>query len=165
MKAHQRTEGKNDEWLTPMPIIQALGSFDLDPASCEWAFSNNYYGTSIRAAHFLEGLEQEWYGRVWLNPPFNRYERPEWMAKMADHNNGIMLIPAACETDAFYNFVWPKASGILFLKGRPHFHYADGTRAKANSGCTICLVSYGSENLEALYKSNLGKVLPLNPPT
>lgn len=156
MKSHQNTIGKNDEWLTPPNIIEQLGTFDTDPCNAV----NNPFTTAIRS-YTEGGLEKQWFGRVWLNPPFNRYERPLWMQKMADHNDGIMLVPAACETDAFYQHVWGKASGILFLKGRPHFHYISGERAKANSGCTICLVSYGSKNLEYLQMSGLGVVLEL----
>lgn len=154
MKKHQSTIGKSDEYCTPPEIIKALGgweSFDLDPADARTS--------AFRTARnrFCEGgLESEWFGRVWLNPPFNRYQRPKWMAKMAEHNNGIMLVPAACETDAFYKYVWGKASGILFLKGRPHFYKITGERYRANSGCTICLVSYGDENLLSLQNSGLG---------
>lgn len=161
MKAHQRTIGKSNEWFTDPKIVKALGKFDLDP--CHAVKINPIFQT----AHLTYNIEQDglrlnWFGRVWLNPPFNRYERPKWMKKMADHNNGIMLIPAACETDAFYDHVWPYASGILFLKGRPHFYHANGERAKSNSGCTICLVSYNESNYKALRASNLGKVIRLN---
>lgn len=151
--------------MTPPEIIQALGgwqSFDLDPAGPP-AKSATLSTAKYENSHLCPaggcGLEIEWYGRIWLNPPFNRYERIKWMRRMSEHNNGIMLIPAACETEAFYKYVWGKASGILFLKGRPHFHYVDGTRAKANSGCTICLVAYGEYNLQALKNSGLGKVV------
>jgi hypothetical protein len=159
LKKHQKTQGINDEWLTPPHIIKALGEngFDLDPCA---AIGSPYPTARNQFTIKENGLNQEWKGRVWLNPPFNRYQRPQWMSKMAEHNDGIMLIPAALETIASYKYVWDKCSGILFLKGpRPHFHYIDGTRAKANSGCTIMLVAYGKENLDSLLASNLGKVV------
>ena len=46
--------------------------------------------------------------------------------------------------------------GVLFMRGRPHFHYVDGRRAKSNSGAPIALVAYGSENFDALLRSGLG---------
>lgn len=156
MKAHQNSTGKNQTWITPPEIIKALGEFDLDPC-CADTMPYNTAKFGYRKEH--DGLKQNWMGRVWLNPPFDRRERHLWMKKMSEHKNGVMLIPAACETDAFYKYVWSCFTGILFIKGRPHFHYEDGTRAKANSGCTICLVSYDQYNLEALQKSNLGIVL------
>ncbi len=162
MKQHQRTVGKNDEWLTPIYIKKALfdcsGWFDIDP--CEAKNRPDEFRYS-KFCFTKNGLEQNWIGRIWCNPPFNRYERPKWMKKMSEHNNGILLVPGACETDAFYQYVWGKASGILFLKGRPHFHYVDGTKAKANSGCTICLVAYGEDNLKALQHSGLGVTIDL----
>lgn len=156
MKQHQKSIGLNDEWLTPPEILLPLGRFDLDPCAA--------LNSPIKTADNIftiedNGLLQKWEGRVWLNPPFNRYERGKWMYKMALHNNGIMLIPAALETENAFKYVWGKCSGILFLESRPHFHYIDGSKAKANSGCTICLVAYGKENLDILMLSDLGKVV------
>lgn len=56
--------------------------------------------------------------------------------------------------------VWGAADGVLFLKGRPHFHYVDGRRADFNSGAPICLVGYGHQNALALLQSGLGAVVP-----
>lgn len=156
MKAHQRTIGLNDEWLTPKWVLDPLGAFDLDPCASvvrPWDTAAKHYTIDD------DGLSQEWSGRVWLNPPFHRYLRPKFMQRMAEHNNGIMLIPAACETRPFREFVWGKASGILMLDRRPHFMNTAGVEAKANSGCTICLVAYGKLNLRWLKSSGLGVVL------
>lgn len=156
MKSHQNTVGINDEWLTPPDIVQSLGLFDLDPCS---PINRPFDTASKHLTTIDDGLNQKWKGRVWLNPPFNRYVRPKWMKKMAEHNNGIMLVPAAAETKAFSEHVWGKCAGLLFMRKRPYFYYVDGTQAKANSGCTICLVAYGAENLRALRKSDLGHVV------
>lgn len=158
MKQHQKTIGGNDEWLTPPNIIKSLGNygFDLDPC----APVNSPFKTARTQWNIKDdGLSKSWFGRVWCNPPFNRYHREKWMERMAEHNNGILLIPAALETENAYKYVWDKCTGILFLQGRPHFHYVNGTRAKANSGCTICLVSYGKFNLDCLMLSGLGKTV------
>jgi hypothetical protein len=158
VKQHQTSIGKNDEWLTPPEILKHLGPFDLDPCS---AIVRPWNCASVNWTIVDDGLNKDWFGRVWLNPPFNRYERPKWMEKMQAHNNGIMLIPAACETASFYQHVCYRASGILMLEGRPHFYFNNGNRAKANSGCTICLVAYGLQNLNWLQNSNLGIVLSI----
>lgn len=161
MKAHQRTVGKNDTWITPPEILRRLGGFDLDPC----AAPSTHIARINMAAPSVDGLACEWTtgSRVWCNPPFNRYARPKWMAKMANHGNGIMLVPAATETKAFFDYVWAKADAVCFLKGRPHFHHPDGTRSRANCGCSIALVAYGADNADILESANLGQTLRLNP--
>jgi hypothetical protein len=81
------------------------------------------------------------------------------MRKMAEHGNGIALIPARTETVMFYESVWNKAQAVLFIEGRPHFHYPDGVRAPFNSGAPICLIAYGDSNTGVLERSGLGKTL------
>lgn len=80
---------------------------------------------------------------------------------MAEHGDGIMLVPAATETPAFKDHVWGAASSVLFLSKRPHFHSPDGAKAKSNSGCSICLVAYGAKNDALLETSKLGKFIKL----
>lgn len=163
MKSHQRTVGKTDIWLTPPEILSALGVFDLDPcaapqvrlkcASRNFALPGN---DGLRRKWSFRGMKKP---RVWCNPPFNRYQRPRWMKAMAEHGNGILLIPAATETKAFYDWVWGRAHAICFLRGRPHFLHASGERAKANCGCSIALVAYGNSNAKTLAKANLGRTI------
>lgn len=109
-----------------------------------------------------DGLTAEWRGRVWLNPPFGR-EWPQWVERLSEHMpGGIALIPARTETADFYRLVWGRADAICFVKGRPHFHREDGTRAPFNSGAPIALVAYGRAEVEALRRANLGVTLLLN---
>jgi hypothetical protein len=146
---------KNDEWLTPPEILAPLGEFDLDPcapAVRPWDTAKDHMTKEN------DGLCQQWHGRVWLNPPFGR-EAILWLAKLARHGFGIALIPARTETAMFYETVWGKADAVLFIKGRPHFHYVDGRRAPFNSGAPICLVAYGEDNAEVLRESGLGMVV------
>lgn len=156
LSSHQRNGG-HDEWLTPPEILRKLGSFDLDPCAPvnrPWATARHHY------SRLNDGLAQPWAGRVWLNPPFGR-EAVKWLRKLVQHGNGIALVPARTETAMFYECVWDVADAVLFMKGRPHFHYVDGTRAKANSGAPICLVAYGAANALCLEQSGLGKVLAM----
>jgi hypothetical protein len=155
LSSHQSAKMKNDEWLTPPEIINALGEFDLDPC----APVNRPWDTA--ATHYTkedDGLSLPWKGRVWCNPPFGR-EAVKWLRKMRDHKDGIALIPARTETSMFYEAVWGYACGVLFVKNRPHFHYVDGTRAAFNSGAPILLVAYSLRDLHALKKSGLGFVV------
>ncbi|WP_260430432.1 phage N-6-adenine-methyltransferase [Burkholderia stagnalis] len=146
---------KNNEWLTPPEWIQALGPFELDPCAPvvrPWNTARLHFTVEDN------GLAREWLGRVWCNPPFGR-EAAKWLKRMADHNNGIALIPARTETAMFYESVWSRADSVCFVRGRPHFHYVDGRRAPFNSGAPICLVAYGRANTIALLDSRLGHVV------
>lgn len=159
LSGHQSPVMGNDEWLTPPEILATLGSFDLDPCSPinrPWATAGMHFTIED------DGLSKEWCGRVWCNPPFGR-EAVKWLRKMASHGNGIALIPARTETAMFYECVWGAANAVLFIKGRPHFHYVDGRKASFNSGAPICLVAYGTANHTALLRSGLGVVLPITP--
>ena len=158
LSSHQSAKMKNDEWLTPPEILAALGAFDLDPCAPvvrPWDTAATHYTKQD------DGLSKEFFGRVWMNPPFGR-EAVKWMRKLRDHGNGIALIPARTETAMFYETVWGCADAILFMRGRPHFHFVDGRRARSNSGAPICLVAYGLANMVALITSGLGVVLPIS---
>ncbi|WP_186092329.1 DNA N-6-adenine-methyltransferase [Burkholderia gladioli] len=155
LSAHQSARMKNDEWLTPPEWIRALGPFELDPCAPvvrPWDTARIHFTIEDN------GLEREWLGRVWCNPPFGR-EAVKWLRRMSRHGNGIALIPARTETAMFYETVWPCADSVCFVRGRPHFHYVDGTRAPFNSGAPICLVAYSRADTMALLASRLGHVV------
>ncbi len=66
------TTAKSNEWYTPARYIEAarevMGSIDLDPASC--AMANQVVKATCYYTEQENGLIQDWYGNVWLNPPF-----------------------------------------------------------------------------------------------
>lgn len=156
MGGHQSANMITGEWLTPPEIISALGTFDLDPCvpkNRPWDTAKNHYSEG--------GLEKPWYGRVWCNPPYGLIAS-EWMKKMAQHGKGTALLFARTETKMFFESVWPKASAVLFIQGRIHFHYVDGTKAKGNSGAPSVLISYGQVDALILEKSGIkGKFIRL----
>lgn len=144
-------------WLTPKYIIDALGTFDLDPC----AATNRPFDTALH--HYTkedDGFSQEWFGRVWCNPPYGP-ELDRWLHKLSNHGNGIALVFARTETRAFFRNVWNSetARGIMFLKGRIKFLNQYGAQA-GTAGSPSCLIAYGDENYETLRKTELeGKVL------
>lgn len=126
--SHQSALMKSDVWLTPPDIIQSLGLFDLDPCcplKMPWRTATQSFSLPL-----TNGLEEDWFGRVWLNPPYSK-EASQWLKKLAAHGNGIALIFARTETKWFHDYVWRKAHGILFIHGRLHFHTEDGIRANS----------------------------------
>ena len=154
MGSHQSARAVTTSWLTPPEVIAALGPFDLDPCA---APSPRPWPTATRHIELPEdGLAADWGNSfVWLNPPYS-FAAWQWLDKLADHGNGIALVFARTETEGFVRTVWRRASGVLFLHGRLHFHHSDGTRARANSGAPSCLIAYGEEALNRLKRSGLG---------
>lgn len=157
MSGHQSSRMITDEWLTPPEILNPLGEFDLDPCASPpsvrpWYTAKHHYSLPT------DGLSEPWFGRVWLNPPFGR-QAIKWLRKMRDHGNGIALIPARTETKMFYETIWGHATGVLFIRSRPHFYNLSGERAPFNSGAPICLIAYGKNNLATLLQSDLGTVV------
>ena len=156
---HQSAAMKNDEWLTPPEIINALGAFDLDPCSQEirpWPTAAKHYTKAD------DGLAMPWFGRVWCNPPYGS-STGAWLSKLSHHGNGIALVFARTETDMFFKWVWGKADAVLFLRGRLYFYHADGSKARHNAGGPSCLVAYGADNVTALERSGLAGRLIVNP--
>lgn len=96
-----------------------------------------------------EDVAHDWAGRVWCNPPYG-LQAWTWLERLADHGQGTALVFARTETAGFFRTVWRRASALLFLEGRLHFHHPDGTRAPANAGAPSVLVAYGDYDAHRL---------------
>lgn len=138
---HQSTSAGSIDWLTPQNMLSALGEFDLDP--CAAPLPRPW--DTAREMWTQDGLEREWHGRVWLNPPYGR-EVGDWINKLADYGRGIALVFARTETDWFQNTVFGHASGVLFLAVRLTFCRPDGRKADHNAGAPSCLVAFGEDD-------------------
>jgi hypothetical protein len=153
LKAHPykaRPTAGTHVWLTPPEILKALGSFDLDPCA---APEPRPWPTAVRHITLPQnGLDAPWNGRVWCNPPFGENTQ-HWLRRMAEHRHGTALVFARTETRMFFDFVWSDASGILFVRSRPHFYLPDGSRAGGNSGGPIVLISYGDSDAQRLHSA------------
>jgi hypothetical protein len=159
MSGHHSAIMKSDEWLTPPEILSALGEFDLDPCAPlfrPWPTAKHHFTIEDN------GLIQQWFGRVWMNPPYGKV-LGSWLERLARHGNGIALTFARTDTEAFQRHVFPKADSLLFIEGRLNFYTVAGTRSKMNSGAPSILIAYGERNVEALEESCIkGKHLFLN---
>lgn len=163
MGSHQSARAITTTWLTPPGIIEALGRFDLDP--CAAPEPRPWPTAAVHWRPEDKPLSRDWSGRVWLNPPFSPRPLIEaFLTKLGAHRYGTALVFARTETDLFFRCIWDSATAVLFLKGRPHFHYPDGTRARANSGCPVVLAAYGSYDAEMLQCCGLpGQFIWLEP--
>lgn len=162
MSGHHSAKAKSDVWLTPPDVIEALGgwdAFDLDPCAPmprPWRTARAHYYRPI------DGLTAPWRGRVWLNPPYGNAVIGRWLARLADHGRGTALIFARTETENFARHVWARASGLLFIEGRLHFHHQDGRRAALNAGAPSVLCAYGVDDLDRLSECGIaGAFVPL----
>lgn len=154
-----RPVAKSHVWLTPPDILSALGEFNLDP--CAAPEPRPWPTARYMISPPVDGLKLAWTGRVWLNPPFGHHTK-HWLARMAQHGQGTALCFARTETKMFMQYVWPRATGVLFLEGRPHFYRQDGTRARGNSGGPVVLIAYGICDFARLHVSGLpGRLVKL----
>lgn len=116
--SHHSAHSESDEWWTPPEILNYLGPFGLDP--CAPSANPGWTGANTTYTQEEDGLTLPWGASfVWCNPPYSDIER--WMAKMADHDNGLALVFARTETQWWFDSVWGRASSVLFLRGRVTF--------------------------------------------
>ncbi len=150
---HQSARIESTVWLTPRRILEPLGEFDLDPCA---APDPDRWPTARRHITLPDdGLAADWAGRVWLNPPYSTEGR-DWLAKLAEHGNGIALMFARVETGWFFDnvFTAQHATGVLFLRGRVRFVRPDTLAPAAdNGGAPSVLVAFGNTNAQVLYAS------------
>ena len=102
----------NDHWATPKWLYDKLNAefnFDFDPCPLHADF---------------DGLMVEWGKSNFVNPPYNRIDKPKFIQKAYDEwlkgKVCVLLIPAATGTKQFHDLILPHAE-IRFLKGRIAF--------------------------------------------
>jgi len=153
--SHQRAVGKSQVHITPRWLLDALAPLDLDPCAADprpWDCARINWTSG--------SLERGWPRHlfIFLNPPFDRNAVDRWIARLAQHGNGIALLHARTETKWFLP-CWQSASGILFLADRIFFHKPDGTQHPHNSGAPPVLVAFGDEALSRLRRCGIAGTL------
>lgn len=143
--------GQSDEWYTPKYVFDALGLwFDTDVASP----GANIVPYIPAVIHITENsLDKNWFGRVWMNPPFGgQGAYQDWAEKFIEHGRGVALCPSRTGTKWFVNFV-SKADGVLFWS--PRIKYYNPSKPNASSpGFASVLVAKGEQETRALKKLN-----------
>lgn len=118
---------KSCEWTTSQALFNELskdfGPFDLDPcASKENAKCEKFYTI------FDDGLQQDWTGKVFLNPPYGRTIHL-WVRKAYESSQQgafvVCVLPARTDTRWFHDYCLK--GEIRFLRGRQHFGEGRGT--------------------------------------
>jgi hypothetical protein len=143
--------GEN-EWFTPPDCVakvrEALGGIDLDPASHPIAQQ------TVRAKMFFtaadNGLARPWFGRVWLNPPYNRALLSPFVDKLvAEYANGaveqaILLTHNYTDTEWFHSAA-RAARSICFPRGRIRFRAPSGDECSPTQGQALFYFGLGDE--------------------
>ncbi len=145
----------NHERYTPRELIalvhKALGQIDLDPASSKEA--NKVVKAKAIFTKQTDGLKQRWYGRVFLNPPFDDW--PTWMAKLDQEiaarqvKQAIMVGPA--NISAFRPLL--KRNGLLFVPDERPKYYDPNSEKLIDPpfGSLMCYVGSASKQFARVF--------------
>lgn len=132
--------GEN-EWYTPDEHLdlarKVLGGFDLDPASSHVA------NQRVKADQFFSqdtnGLEKDWCGRIWLNPPYAQPAISHFADKMIAEWDAGRVEAAIVLTHNYTDTAWFQklahaANAICFTRGRVRFVSPQGDLASPTQG-------------------------------
>ena len=165
------TSSNTNEWYTPERIIGlvklVMGNIDLDPASCEfaqrWIKADNYFTKED------SGLTKNWYGRVFLNPPYgktgNHSNQDIWATKLIDEIytervcEAILLtktVPGYAWWDTLFNFLWPGPMCITL--GRLSFVNMEDKIGKSKVASSFWYFGKNEEKFE-YYFSKIGRII------
>jgi ParB family chromosome partitioning protein len=140
----------DNEWHTPAKHIEmartVLGTIDLDPASNEIAQQ------TVRTERYFtaetDGLQQQWRGPVWLNPPYSSaliglFVRKLIEERCADNITAIMLVNNSTDT-AWWHEAEEIADAICFTRGRIQFIDPNGVEVGSPTQGQ-CFFYYGDD--------------------
>lgn len=103
------TSQKSDEWSSPREIVEpldaALDGFSLDP--CSGAESSPFAGETFTEED--DGLVREWFGSVWVNPPYS--DVGSWVDKSISEveSNAADVVVFLCKGDSSTDW-WQRAA-------------------------------------------------------
>lgn len=112
---------KTDLWATPMEFFLKMaeqhGPFDMDVCA-----NNENAKAPIFFTQETDGLQQEWSGNCWMNPPYGR-TIGQWMKKAHDSALAgakvVCLVPARTDTAWWHDYAMK--GEITFIRGRLKF--------------------------------------------
>ena len=149
-RPHVANNSGNNEWYTPAEYIEAarkaMGSIDTDPAS------NDIANKVVKAEKYYtietDGLAHDWYGNVWMNPPYSSDLITKFIEKLKEqrgnYEQAIILVNNATETQWFYEIV-KIASAVCFPKSRVKFYMPDGKTGAPLQGQAVLYVGNNTE--------------------
>ena len=147
-KPHVTINSHDDEWYTPAQYIESarkvMGSIDLDPAS------NDFANETVKATTYFDesmnGLDQEWFGNIWLNPPYSSVLIQRFAEKVAESSfeQAVILVNNATETMWFRTLI-EEASAVVFTTGRIKYRKRDGEKGTPLQGQAFIYIGESPE--------------------
>lgn len=140
-KAHRNKFTGENEWYTPPEYIAmartVLGGIDVDPASSEIAQETIQAGQYYSLEN--DAFQHEWYGRVWLNPPYSQPLIGQFIDKLlgelaAGHTTSAILLTHNYTDTAWFHAAAQQAAAVCFPQGRIRFVSALGDIAAPMQG-------------------------------
>jgi len=113
-----------------------MGSIDLDPAS------NDHAQETVQADTYYTinncGLDKEWNGNIWMNPPYSAKEIKLFVDKLFSSifNQAIVLTNNSADTAWFVELA-SRCAFMCFTSGRIKFHNKEGEQSSPTNGQTF----------------------------
>lgn len=127
MKTGTARNNSGDDWATPKDFYSKLDSiyhFDFDPCPYQSDF---------------DGLQIEWGGRNYVNPPYSRKLKEAFVNKALEESRKgklcVLLLPVSTSTALFHDVIKPNAKKIEFIRGRLKFEQKDSDGVFRSKGC------------------------------
>jgi hypothetical protein len=130
---HVANNSGQNEWYTPPEYIEAarrvMGHIALDPATSITAQRTVRASVYFTAEH--DGLAHDWFGPIWMNPPYSQPLIGQFIDKLTDTDaESICLVNNGTET------VWGQkllraSDAVCFPAGRIRFIDPDGNPSGA----------------------------------
>jgi hypothetical protein len=146
-----------DEWYTPAEYTEAarrvMGGIDLDPASTP--FANETVQAETIYTKEDDGLSVQWYGRVFLNPPYSYPKVEQFTTRLIDEaaagniSQAILLVNNSSDTDWFQALL--ARFPACFTDGRVRFYRDTGEYFGTRQGQTFFYIGPNREKFNAVF--------------
>lgn len=130
---------ESNEWYTPAKYVEAarrvMGGIDTDPATN--AIANRTINATAIYTREDDGLQQEWHGRVWLNPPYGGLSGP-FIAKLVEEyeagrvTEAVVLVNANSTETKWFAPMWQHT--LCFTDHRIDFISPHGVKDGSTHG-------------------------------
>lgn len=115
-----------DHWATPQNFYDEINkefNFTFDPCPLHSQFN---------------GLNIEWGERNYVNPPYSRPLKDQFVRKSLEESKKgklvVMLLPVSTSTKLFHEIIQPNAKEIRFIRGRISFEGINTYGKKVGKG-------------------------------